>query len=115
MANFEIATAIMITAVIYFLYKASVELDERHWQFKMGLFYAALGIGWAGLNVVLRMAQDAAATSGMTQAITAVYGADTTIGVLAVIYLGIRFLSFTFHKFLAVANRKESEESKQAW
>ena len=115
MANFEIAVAIVIVAIIYFLYKASVELDDRHWQLKMGFFYAAIGVGWAALNVALRMASDNAATAGMQKAITAVYGAYTTISVLAVIYLGIIFFQFTFFKFLAVAKGKEDKEESQAW
>lgn len=115
MVNFEIAAAIMIVTVMFFLYKASVELDERHWQLKMGFFYGALAIGWAGLNVVLRMAADSSASQLMQTAVTAAYGAYTTIGILAVIYLGLRFFMYAFSLLLGVARRKELSKEEQAW
>jgi len=119
MAYFEMAVAIMISTIIYFLYKASVELNDRHWQLKMGMFYAAIGVGWAALNVALRMAVDASASGNMQTAITIVYRAYTTVSVVAVIYVGIRFFAFVLNKFLEVAKfvsgKKKVEIEEQAW
>lgn len=115
LSEWFIAAIIIIAGSMMFLYRGSIELDDKHWQFKMGLFYAALGVGWAGMNVIVRIATETDLTDGMRTAISNVYYAYSIIGILAVIYLGIRFFAFTFHKLLAVARRKETEESEQAW
>jgi len=115
-----IAIAIIFVAVLAVIIKASFSLDdEKHWQLKMGLFYGGLALGWAGLNLTLKMAEEFT-SQGFQNSLVIIYGAYTIIGVLAVIYLAIIFFRFTFLKFLAIAKaltkqKDKDEDEDQVW
>jgi len=116
-----IAIAIIIIGIIAIIFKASFALDdERHWQLKMGLFFGGIALGWAALNLTLRIAEDIGLTANFQRSLEIIYGAYTIIGVLAVIYLGIIFFRFTFVKFLAIAKaltgqKDKDEDEDQVW
>ncbi|KKN54746.1 hypothetical protein LCGC14_0588980 [marine sediment metagenome] len=116
-----IAIAILIIGIIFIIFKASFSLDdERHWQLKMGLFYGGIALGWAALNLTLRIAEDVGLTDNFQRSLEIIYGAYTIIGLLVVIYLAIIFFRFTFLKFLAIAKaltkQKDKDEGEdQAW
>jgi len=94
-----IAIALIIIGIIFIIFKASFALDdERHWRLKMGLFFGGLALGWSALNLTLRIAEDVGLSANFQRSLEITYGAYTTIGVLAVIYLGIIFFRFTIKK-----------------
>jgi len=114
--NMLIAIAIIMAAVMFFVFKASIELDQqKHWILKMGLFYGALALGWGLLNFALRIITDYSSNPLLYRSVEIVYWAYSMIGIVCIIYLGIKFFVFTFYKALAVVRRKESKESKEAW
>jgi len=113
------AVAILIAGVMVFTYRASQELDERHWIIKMMLFYGTIAMGWAGTNVALRMATERDSTSIIVTGLEVFYQAYTWIGIVLVMYLGLRFFVFTFEKLRGIASqvmgRKGDDEDDQAW
>jgi len=117
--EFFMAVAILIGSVMIFTYKASQELEERHWIIKMMLYYGTLAMGWAAVNVALRMAEDRSPGSTIVTGLEIFYEAYTTVGVILVFYLGFRFFTFTFEKLrgiaVAVTGKKNEEEDEQAW
>lgn len=104
-----IAISILIMGIIFVLYKASVELDERHWPLKMGLFFGSIILGWAALNIALRMAIDIASSVELRSNLETIYTAYIFISLLAFGYMIIVILWYFFRRM------KPSEEPDQGW
>jgi len=106
-----IAVAILVMGIIFILYKASVELDERNWPMKMGLFYGALILGWGALNLALRMAIDNAQSAALQSDLETIYFGYTFISLLAFGYLIIVLIWYYFRN---LSHKQENEEDR-AW
>jgi len=106
-----IAVAILVMGMIFILYKASVELDERHWPMKMGLFFGALILGWGALNFGLRLAIDNAQTAATQSNLETIYIAYLLISILAFAYLMITTIWYYFRN---IKPEKGSEDDR-AW
>lgn len=119
MADYEIGIAIALGLVTFFIFQASFLLAEKHWQLKMGLFYGALALGWATVFYGLILAQQFVPGTNIETAVTNAYYAYTVVGVLCVIYIGIRMFAYALGLMLGLMKRKKSHEEmqleQQAW
>ena len=120
MVSFESSIAILVVFVLWFIYRGSVDLDEnRHWIIRMFLFYGAVALGWAALNLALVFASDGGASTLLYDSIQNVYYAYSIISIVLIFYIGWVFFSFTFFKLLDIAKillgNKRSVEEDQAW
>jgi len=118
--SFEASVGLLIGAALWFVYRGSVDLDvDRHWIIRMFLFYGAVAMGWAALNLTLILVSDGGGSTLLFDAVQNVYYAYSIIGIVLVIYLGINFFAFTFYKFLDIAKillgQKPSKEGERAW
>jgi len=118
--SFEASIAVIVSFVLWFIYRGSVDLDEkRHWIIRMFLFYGAVALGWAALNLALTFATVGGASALLSDSIQNVYYAYSIIAIVLVFYIGWLFFSFTFLKLLDIAKivlgRKPNVEDEQAW
>jgi hypothetical protein len=114
MADYEIALAVALSAVTLFIFLASILLDEKHWQLKMGLFYGALALGWTTVYTALILVQSVVPGSILETSVTTAYYAYTVIGVLCIIYIAIRMFAYALGMLLNLAKPKNAEGDMQS-
>ena len=100
-----VAIALIVIGIVFLIYKSSIELDDkRHWQMKMLLFYGALTLGWAATNLTLRFAVDASFPALTIMALETFYYAYTIIGLVMVLYLGVKMFAYGLLMMTNIAN-----------
>lgn len=113
-----IAIAIILMGVLFFVHRASVTIPEKYWQLKMGMFFGAVAIAWASANIALRIAIDSARSASLQANLETFYLAYNTMGILAVLFIGLILLRVGFGKFrdisLIVLGKKPQEDDN-AW
>lgn len=114
MADYEVATAIIYTGVMYMVYRGSVDMPEQYWYLKMFMYYASLGLGLAAANTAISFANANGAASDVVTSISNFYYANITIMTIALIVLGVAMLKFVLGSALnqskAFLGRGEDEE-----
>ncbi len=115
-----IAIAILIIGVLFFVSKAAVNVPDRYWQLKMGMFYGSIAIGWTAANIALRIAIDTARSPSLQSNLETFYLAYNTVGIMAVLFMGIILFTFGFERFRDIAlfvtgKKVKSAEEDDTW
>lgn len=96
MTDFGIVAAIILSTIIFVLYKASVEMDDRHWTLKIGLFYASLAMMWLAVQFAVQVAIDETASANVQSLLATFYVVNIYVGILAFAYLVIKIFWWLF-------------------
>ncbi len=88
----NIAIAILLLGTVFILAKFALELDEKHWTLKLGLFGGVIGMGWALINMATKLAEDVGASSNVLTTLEGVFLAYTYLSLLVYGYIMIRII-----------------------
>lgn len=88
----NIAIAILLLGTVFLLSKFALELNEKHWTLKLGLFGVAIGMGWGLINMATKFAEDVGASDNVLTTLEGFFLAYTYISLLVFGYIMIRII-----------------------
>lgn len=114
----NVAIAILLVGITFLLTKFALELDEKHWPLKLGLFGVVISMGWGIINMAVAFAKDVGAGSGVTTTLEGIFLGYTYLGLLVLGYIMIRMIMWTINLLTPkpeLVTEQDREENEKGW
>jgi len=115
----NIAIAILLLGTVFILSKFAVELNEKHWTLKLGLFGVVIGMGWGLINIATKLAEDVGASSNVLTNLEGFFLAYTYISLLVFGYIMIRIIFWLITRIkkdnVELISEEDEEENLKGW
>jgi len=115
----NIAIAILLIGTVFILTKFALELNEKHWTLKLGLFGVVIGMGWGLINMATKLAEDVGASSNVLTTLEGFFLAYTYISLLVFGYIMIRIIFWLItrikNKDVKLIDEADEEENLKGW
>lgn len=114
----NVAVAILLIGMTFFITKFALELDEKHWPIKLGLFGVVIGFGYGIINLAVKLAESVGASSNVVTTLDGIFLAYTYFALLAFGYIMIRIFIWMVSLFKTdpeLVTEQDLEENEKGW
>lgn len=114
----NVAVAILLIGMTFFVTKFALELNEKHWPMKLGLFGVVIGFGYGIFNLAVKYAESVGADQNVITTLDGLFLGYTYLALLVFGYIVIRLFVWMVGMFRTkpdLVTEQDLEENEKGW